>query len=71
MVNSQLKDKKQRLKEALKHISALEELMRIIDGRHSSALKNACFDYDSVKKELESCTNECFGYLYQLLEVVG
>jgi hypothetical protein len=45
--------------------------MRIIDGRHSSALKNACFDYDSVKKELESCTNECFGYLYQLLEVVG
>jgi chromosome segregation ATPase len=71
MVNSQLKDKEQRLKEALEYISALKEVMRIEDGRHSSALKKACSDHDSVKKELESCTNECIGYLNQLLEVVG
>lgn len=36
MVNSQLEDKEQRLKEAHEHISMLEELLRPTDGQLST-----------------------------------
>jgi hypothetical protein len=36
MVNSQLEDKEQRLKEAHEHISMLEELLRSTDGQLST-----------------------------------